>query len=159
MTNSITQNRPHTSISGRVVVVGMFLFAACATAVLAVYWYKHIEPFMPLQLAIEKQWEGSSPRVEGGQRKISKRTPKILRVTLRVPFDPNTEKNEQLAQRRVRDIAVIARDHVPLDEYEILTVNFYQENPGKDLQRRTIEKPIAELAVPLIKTDKQDGTG
>lgn len=135
------------SVSGRLVVIAMFAFAACLTALLAFYWNKHIEPFMPLQLAIEKEWKGSSPRVEGGQRKISKNTPKILRVTLRVPFDPNSQQNEQLAWDRVNAIAEIAKDHVALGDYELLTVNFYQENPGNVLKRRTIETQIADLPV------------
>ena len=139
---------PPASISGRLVVIAMFAFAACLTALLAFYWNKHIEPFMPLQLAIEQEWEGSSPRVEGGQREISKKTPKILRVTLRVPFDPNSHQNEQIALERVNAIAEIAEDHVVLADYEVLTVNFYQENPGKVLKRRTIEAQIADL--PLV---------
>ncbi len=145
--NDQVSPKPAASISGRLVVIGMFVFAGCATAVLAFYWNKHIEPFMPLQLAIEKEWEGSSPRVEGGQRKMSKKTPKILRVTLRVPFDPGSERNEQLAWDRVNAIANIARDHVALGDYELLTVNFYQENPGNVLKRRTIEALIADLPV------------
>lgn len=148
MNNPVQENQAGPSVSGRVVVIGMFAFAACLTAFLSYYWNKHIEPFMPLQLAIEQEWKGSSPRVEGGQRKISKGTPKILRVTLRVPFDPNADKNEQLARNRIQVIADIAGRHLELPEYEILTVNFYQENPGGVLRKRTIETPIADVTAP-----------
>lgn len=144
MNDQVNPNENPKSVSGRVVVIGMFVFAACATAFLAFYWNKHIEPFMPLQLAIEKEWKGSSPRVEGGQRKISKKTPRILRVTLRVPFDPEDPANTGLTRERVNAIAEISRKHVKLDDYEILTINFYQEKPPV-LKRKTLETPIAEL--------------
>ncbi len=131
------------SISGKTVVIAMFCFAAVLTAFLYYYWNKHIEPFMPLQLALEQQFEGSSPRVEGGQRKMSKGTPTILRVTMRVPFDPKEESDAGIDL--VHAIAGTARKFVSLSDYEILTVHFYQPNPGGKLRTKTIETPIAEL--------------
>lgn len=145
---------PKTSISGPRVVLGMFAFAAVAVVFLKLYWDKHIEPFMPLQLALAEQFEDSSPRVEGGQRKPSKGTPMTLRITMRVPFDPELKKEEERIQVQIRKVAAIAREQLEseelkFDDYEVLSMHFFQENPGGRMKRRSVETQITELTPTL----------
>ncbi len=136
---------PTRRISGRKVVTGMFGFAILATGFLWFYWNRHLEPFMPLQMAIEKQFEGSRPRVDGGQRRMSKRTPRVLRVVLRVPFDPEDPSNRPRVDGQIREIARIAEANIDLRTFEIFTVHMYQENPGNRLRQKTFETPLTEL--------------
>lgn len=144
----IVENEPRSvpTISGRLVVFLMFVFAVIATVLLSFYWNRHLEPFMPLQSALVQEYgKDSKPRVDGGQRKMSKGTPKILRVVMGVTFDPQSAESDEQARARIREIARIAEKHAPLDEYDILTVHFYQENPGGQLRQKTFETPLVEL--------------
>ena len=70
-------------ISGTNVVLGIFLFAIVMASGLGIYSYFHAKPFRPLQHAIFAAYPKSYPRVEGGQHKIHRDTPRILRVTMR----------------------------------------------------------------------------
>ncbi len=134
------------TVSGRVVVIAMLLFAATGTAFLQYYWNRHLKPFMPLQKAIAAQFDNSSPRVDGGQRKMSKDTPRVLRVVMRVPFDPEDSDNDEVIRQRISSVADLAVEHASLREYEIFTTHFYQENPGNKLRQKTFETPVSELA-------------
>lgn len=140
-----TEPRPGPrTISGRAVVIGMFLFAGSGIAVLQFYWDRHLEPFMPLQKAIAEEFDNSSPRVDGGQRKMSKSTPRVLRVVMRVPFDPEDPENKEVVRTRISAVAKLAVKHASLGEYGIFTTHFYQENPGR-MRQKTFETPVAEL--------------
>lgn len=135
-------------ISGKMVVIGMFCFAACGIAFLQFYWNKHLEPFMPMQKDLVGVFgRKCEPRVEGGQRKISKNTPRTLRVTMRVPFNPEDEQSHDLVQTRIRGIADVASRHFNLQrDYDILTTHFFQENPGgRSRYQKMFETPIGEL--------------
>lgn len=135
-------------ISGRVLVVAMFLFGIAATATMWIYWNLHLTPFMPLQKALAAEFEDSSPRVSGGQRKISRNTPKIMRVVMRMPFDPTTDSEEirlrvDSVVQRIRELAA---EHAQLGDYEILEVHLFQEiqHPSEneirsDVIRRSID--------------------
>ena len=119
-----------TEISGRWIVISMFAFGILSTLMIWFYWNKHIEPFMPLQLAIEKEFENSSPRVEGGQRKISKGTPRILRVTMKVDFNPELKESAVVADERIARIAEISAEFQDLKTYDFLEFHFYQPSPN-----------------------------
>lgn len=141
----------YAAISGKAVVIGMFLFAACGIAFLQYYWNRHLEPFMPMQEElVEVFGRKCQPRVEGGQRKISKNTPRTLRVTMRVPFNPEEEDSLDLVQERIKGIADVASRHFLLRrDYDILTTHFFQENPGgKSRYQKMFETPIGELDLP-----------
>src|SRR3990172_7938391 len=79
-------------LSGKWVVIGMFVFAIAATAGLFAYWELHTAPFRELQDALAQEFPRSRPRVEGGQRKKHKHTPRILSIVLRVEFDPTADE-------------------------------------------------------------------
>jgi hypothetical protein len=136
------------TISGKIVVITMFLFALAGIAFLQAYWNKHLEPFMPVQKElVEVFGRKCQPRVEGGQRKMSKNTPRILRVTMRVPFDPEDDANESQVRDRINGIADVASNHFDLkQDYDILTTHFFQENPGgRSRRQKMFETTIDEL--------------
>ncbi len=139
------------TISGSMVVLAMFVFAMCGVAVLQIYWNRHLEPFMELQTALAERFDDekgkSSPRVDGGQRKMSKNTPRILRVVMRIPFDPEDDENGAAIRERIHAVADVAVKHVKLhQDYDILTTHFYMEIPGGTVRQETFETPVEELA-------------
>jgi len=134
------------SISGRTVVIAMFAFGAVATLILFVYWNLHMMPFMPMQEALVAEFgEDCAPRVEGGQRKIHKHSTKMLRVVLKVPFNPKLEApttaervNEHLV--KVRDIAA---KNLNLDDYDTLELHLFQDKQESRFPQITVRKNIA----------------
>ncbi len=95
----VPPTRPERRVSGRAMVLGMLAFGTLTTAAMWVYWTLHVGPFRPLQDAIAAAFPHSSPRVDGGQRKMHKGTPKILRIVMRVDFDPVVETSRGEASR------------------------------------------------------------
>jgi hypothetical protein len=133
------------TVSGKAVVVGMFVFGVMTTSLIWFYWNKHIEPFMPLQMALAGEFDNSSPRVEGGQRKIHKTTPKLLRVTMRSPYDPTAEEFNERIEVDLRKIADIASDYLDLSSFDLLEVHFYKPNPEKLLLRKEFLRSLPNL--------------
>ncbi len=119
------------TISGKWLVIGMFAFAITATAILWYYWTLHTAPFIPLQRAIVDEFADSAPRVEGGQRKIHKGTPRILRVTMKVGFNPQTDE-EQAAQTADR-IVELADEHLDLADYDQMDLHLLWLRPEQEL--------------------------
>lgn len=108
----------------------MFALGILATSALWMYWTKHLEPFMPLQVALNEQFEGASARVEGGQRKLHKGTPSVLSIRMRVAFDPNSEGNADKAQHVVDSCVELSKIHVkgmPFDEIVVLMYHQVEE--------------------------------
>ena len=138
------------TISGRSVVISMFVLAFVLIGALYTYWNLHLMPFMPLQEAIAAEFEESSPRVDGGRRKMHKGTPNILRVVMRVPFDPNADDNKTktLIEKRVDGTLELARQNVDeFSDYNVLEVHMYQEEKEGELSQNSFErelKPVVE---------------
>jgi hypothetical protein len=124
-------------------VVAMFAFAITATGLLYGYWRLHIAPFLPLQKAIAASFKDSRPRVEGGQRKIHKGTPHILRVTMKIDFDPNAD--EARATAFANRVVAFVRERQDLTEWEILEIHFYWPEPEKELHEWMFEQKVSEL--------------
>lgn len=135
---------PAARISGRVVVVAMFTFGITATAALWTYWTLHTGPFRPLQDALAMEFPGSLPRVDGGQRRLRKGMPKILRVVLRVEFDPVTEtaKGRQVLDR----VEQVSRRYVDLNQYDVLDVYLYEGVPEKVLRENEFERKLKPVS-------------
>ena len=87
-----------------------------------------------------KEFPKSIPRVDGGQRKMRKGMPKILRAVLRVEFDPTTEtaKGEETLAR----VEKIARQHIDLDQYEYLDVYLYEGVPEQIIREKEFERKL-----------------
>ncbi len=154
-------------VSGRMLVAAMFAMGITATGLLFLYWNLHLMPFMPLQKAIVAEFKGSAPRVEGGRRKMHKGTPMLLRVVMKVPFDPvstdtaTTEKLD-LYMRRIHELASV---HTEIQLYEFLEVHFYHLVKEKELRERTLRRSLKsweavdENGKPMHVTEKEGSPG
>ena len=124
-------------IPGRKVVLAMFAFGIAGTSLIWIYWNWHVAPFMPVQMALEEQFADSSPRVEGGQRKMHKSTPTLLRVDMRVPFNPKTQVSER--EKFVLGVGSVLDKHLKLADYESFELNMYQPNPEQRLVQQQVQ--------------------
>lgn len=142
--------QPDPRISGRKVVYAMFSLGLLATGLLWFYWNLHLQPFMPLQEALAAEFEKSSPRVDGGQRKSHKGTPRVLRVVMRVPFDPNSNDAKVLAAigDRIDRTIELAKVYSAFNEYALLDVHLFYEEKEQRLSQKTFSRDIAALLEP-----------
>jgi hypothetical protein len=134
------ENPTAVRISGRAVVIAMFVFGAAVTGAMWLYWTMNSGAFRPLQDALAAEFPGSLPRVDGGQHKMQTNPPRILRATLKVEFDPTREtaRGEQVLSR----VEQIARRHVNLADYDILQVFLYYGIPEKNLVEREFSRDL-----------------
>lgn len=132
------------TISGSRLVIAMFGMAIVATGLLWFYWDLHLMPYMPLQEALAEEFEDSSPRVEGGQRKMHKGTPLILRVVMRVPFDPTAAdgQTQQEIERRILRTRELATKYSDIENFETLEVHLYFQPKEKTLKQKTFSKSL-----------------
>ena len=148
------------TISGRAVVIAMFALAITATGILWAYWNLHLMPFMPLQEALAEEYEESSPRVDGGRRKTHKGTPLILRVVMRVPFDPNSsaaDVQDLIEERLTRTQEMAAKLTVDFESYEVLQVHLYQEEKEGQMSQKTFERELlAGVSEPRIDANARE---
>ena len=122
----------------------MFVFGICTTGLLFLYWKLHLMPFMPLQEAIVTEFPGSAPRVDGGQKKMHKDTPTILRIVMKSQTDPTAVDIESLrAISAVRTrVAELAKEKVQLPDLDFIELHVY-----KLLQEQEIRKKSFRLDV------------
>jgi hypothetical protein len=122
-------------ISGKWVIVGLFTFAILITATLWIYWKLHVGPFLPLQQALADKFEDSRPRVEGGQRKAHKGTLKILRITMKIEFDPT--KNRMQADDFAAEVFQFIKIVSDLETYQQLELHLYFPHPEEKIIEQT----------------------
>lgn len=134
------------TISGSKVVICMFLLGIVATAALWVYWTKHLEPFMPLQTALNDTFKDAGARVEGGQRKLHKGTPRVLSIRMRVAFDPNIEENEQQVQDVVDTCQTLSYEHVPDMQFDEMVVLMYHQVKEQGASQRKVKATLNDSA-------------
>ncbi len=127
-------------IPGAFVVLGMFAFGLLATGMLFAYWHFHTAPFQELQAALAKEFPGCRPRVEGGQRKQHKHTPRILRIVLKVDFPPEREmkQSEHMADRVMK----LAAEHHDLAAYDLVEIHLYWPEQEKEIHEQLIERSV-----------------
>ena len=128
--------------SGTKLVLGLFLFAAAMSSGLWVYWYLHTRPFQPLQFAIHQAFPKSYPQVQGGQLKMHKNTPRILRIMLKVSFDPKPREADEQVAAMVEQLEQLARKHIDFDNYELLEIHLIQRRPEHESLTRTVTQEI-----------------
>ena len=138
----VSEHEPGT-VSGRWVVVGMFLFGITATAALWLYWHYNTAPFRPLQEAIHAAYPDSQPRVEGGRLKGRADAPSILRIVMRVEYDPTEEKERAAAL--AREVAGMARERLDLTQYDQLEFHIFRRLPEERIVDETIVIPTSEV--------------
>ena len=88
MTRAMTPTRPR---SGTLLVAGMIAFGLALTGVLYAYAWLHGAPFRPLAAALAARFPESAPRVDGGKPRLDRPGDAVLRIVLRVGFDPNRD--------------------------------------------------------------------
>ena len=124
----------------------MFVFAASLTGTCWVYWKLHVAPFLPLQQLLADEFEDCRPQVQGGQRKIHKGTPQVLRVTMKIDFDPRgTQGKAHADEFAAQVVEVISQKWPPLFDYQTLELHFYWPEPEKEIVQQKREFPVAEL--------------
>lgn len=140
MTTSPDNKEPF-QISGKVVILGMFAFAACMTALMWFYWKMNLAPFLPLQQAIvaNQEFAESRPVVEGGRRKGQEDAPNTLRVTMKVDYDPN--ENLVRIEKLEQTILELAKKSLPqFSEYDQLELNVYWPKQETELTPITSQR-------------------
>lgn len=147
----------HKAVSGRKVVLAMFTLGIVATGVLWTYWQLHLMPFMPLQRALFEEFEDSRPHVEGGSRKMHKGTPAILRVVMRVPFDPTADdpQTKEQLQHRFDRTRALAAQHTDLDQYQELEMHLYAEEKEQVLHQQSFRIDLADPDAPAVRFEHE----
>lgn len=125
-------------------VIAMFVMGLTATGLLFLYWNLHLMPFMPLQEAIVAEFRDSAPRVDGGRTRLHRETPMLLRIVLRVDFDPTAKNPETEArlEHYMERLKALSASHTKLDDYEQLHVHFYQPVREKVILERSILRDL-----------------
>jgi hypothetical protein len=130
------------SLRGRNVVLGMLAFGVLMVLALWLYWEMYTRPFRPLQAAINAEFPGSSPRVVGGRPKSHQDdSPTLLRIIIRVDFDPQTA-DEAVLQEHVDRLRALAGQHLDLSPYEVLEIHLIQRVPEEQTRQRKFEIPL-----------------
>ena len=130
-------------IPGRWVACGILCLGLVSTTTLWLYTDLHTAPFLTLRDAIHDEFGSSAPQVEGGQRKIHRGSPKLLRVTLRVDWDP--QKNDEKVARMVSRLVELAEKHHGLADYDQLDVHLVWFRPEQKAVSRHEKRMVKEL--------------
>ena len=138
--NSTPISPQNTGIRGMWVVLGMFAFGLLATGTLFVYWHYHPAPFKELQQALAEEFPGCRPRVEGGQRKQHKGTPRVLRIVMKVEFRPDQETNR--SEEMADQVLKLAAQHQPLEQYDIAEIHLYWPEKEQEIHEHLIEREL-----------------
>ncbi len=129
--------------SGRWVVLVMFVFAGAIIGTLWIYSDRHTAPFRELTRALAAEFPGSVPKVEGGQRKKHKDTPRILRIILKVTFDP--ERDDRGAADFAGRVLAFARGHHDMAKYDTVEIHLFQLRPEEEIRQRAFSFPVESL--------------
>jgi hypothetical protein len=128
--------KPSRVVSGRRVVIGMFLFGGGLVALMYVYWEFYTRPFRPLQYAIAAEFPKSLPRVIGGRHKSHQaNSPNILRVVVRVDFNPEEEAASAERERLTSRLAELTAEHVNVFDYDQLEIHLVHRVPEEKTQQ------------------------
>jgi hypothetical protein len=128
------------TVSGRTVVISLFVFGILTTTGMWMYWQLYLKPFYPLQRALADEFTKSYPRVEGGHHRHS---PWTLRIVLQVPFKP-TEGDPQVKKMASR-VLELARTHHDLSRYEVVELYLLQPDPERTPTRLKLEYRVADI--------------
>lgn len=125
----------------------MVLFGLLMTGAMFLYWELYTAPFRPLQTAIAKAFPDSSPQAVGGRYKSHRpNTPAILRMIVRVKWDPR--ENDVQARKMVNDLEAIARQTVDRTAYDELEIVLMHRRPEKWSISWMVEGPWSDFPLP-----------
>jgi hypothetical protein len=144
MSDPPTNSPNERAISGRWLVVGMFVMGITLTSLLYAYSRLHLGPFRPLQDAIVNEFPGSAPRVDGGKKKPSKNTPTILRILVKTEIDPlsRSEESEQRLILMRKRIGELALEKSPLPDLAILEIHIYKLLKEDEIHKRSFRMDL-----------------
>lgn len=125
--------------NGRLIVASMFLLGICATTFLYAYWSLHLMPFMPLQESLVREFPGSAPRVNGGQKKMHRQTPVVLQVMMKSPVDPwsKTTADAAAIRKLQQRVLELVREQNPLSGLQQLELHVYHLVAEDEIQGRS----------------------
>jgi len=129
-------------VSGRAIVVTMFVLGLILASLLFVYFEFNTRPFRPLSDALGREFKRSRPKVEGGR--LKGRGAMTLRITLSIPFDPN--QDEPKSKEFLTRVLALARQHQELTRYEKCEVNLIHFIPEQTAVTKTFDWPGAAVA-------------
>lgn len=130
------------TVSGRWVVMSMFILGVIGGAICVTYAIWHNAPFIELKKALAAEFPQSVPQVEGGRHKGS---PMTLRIVVNVDFHPGEEANAAQADAAIQRIVELARQHHDLSPYEILRIHLVKRRPQETTSRKTVDFRVADL--------------
>lgn len=128
--------------SGTWLVVGMFGFGLALAGGLYAYLVLHTGPFQPLAAALAERYPGSAPRVDGGKRRSDRPGEGVLRIVMRVPFDPGDEARRRAFAREVAAFAARQERPVP---FEVIEVHLFRERPGGEASEGMMRFAVEEV--------------
>ena len=134
----------------------MLTFGLIASGTLWTYWHYHTAPFIPLQVAIAEEFKASAPRVDGGQRKMHKGTPKLLWIVMRVQFNP--EDNLEQADRITDRVMELSQQHLDLTQFKQINLRQFYGEPERVLHRVDYEVPVVDGTTTEAKQVERDDT-
>ena len=118
------------TLSGKLVVIVMFLFGILIAGGVWGYWYQYLKPFRPIQESLRREYPGSNPRVIGGefrgQTDLKGQPTVVVVMHLQAPPTDNPEQTEQLIGR-IQELVLAQRS---LENYRLLRV----ELPSPELK-------------------------
>lgn len=129
--------------SGTKLILSIFTLAIVMAASVWVYSYFHVKPFHALAAAIFEEFPKSYPQVQGGQRRMHRDTPKTLRITMQVGFDPEPREADEQVESLVVRLEELARQHLDFSSYEIFEIHLVQRVPEHKAKKRTVTRELA----------------
>jgi hypothetical protein len=119
------------------------------TGLMLLYWELYTRPFRPLQHAIAAEFEESRPAVIGGRIKSHRGgNPTILRMIVRVPFDPS--RDEPAARRAANRLMEIASSGViAMEDYERIEIFLTHHDPERETTNWFLGAPRTGFPLPL----------
>ena len=130
-------------ISGVWVASGLLLLGVLFTLALWLYTEVHTGPYRGLRDAIHSEFPRSVPQVEGGQKKMHKGTPRILRITLQVHSDPR--EDDQLVTGMIDRLVSLSEQHHGLGDYDLLDVYLVWFRPEQKAVSRHEQREVRHL--------------
>jgi hypothetical protein len=99
----------------------------------------HLGPFKPLQEAIVREFPGSSPRVDGGKKRMQLNTPTILRILMKTEIEPLSESEESVGKMTTmrKRIAELALENVTLPDLAIIELHVYKLVQEEQILKRS----------------------
>ena len=139
MSETDVTEHPRT-ISGKLVVLGLFGFSILMVSMIWVYAQVELGPFEPLARAIKAEFPTSRPHVKGG---TPRNKPPLLRIILEVDFTP--EAGDARVESMTRRVIALTKQHIPLKDYEDFELHLIRYQAEKVTEHVAIERKIRDL--------------